>query len=325
MSYSHRPTLIGLSGDSLREAFGRSLVSLAEEFPQFAVFDADVAGGTGTHHFRTAYPERFYQFGIAEQNMVSAAAGFSSVGMIPIVTTFAVFFLRALEQVRLSVAYSNRNVKLVASHPGLDVGPDGASAQCLEDLACFRSIPNMAVIVPADPIEMKLATRAVLEFQGPVYMRSGRSPATNIFADDHNFVIGKGSILTDGVDATIFACGVQVSRSLESHKYLINQGISVRVVNMSTIKLLDVELIISSVVKTGCCVVTEDHSVIGGLGSAVAEVCAAHVPVPIEFVGIRDLFGESGEPLELIHQFSIDPHAIVKATKKLFQETLILV
>src|SRR6202140_978159 len=179
------PLLIGTSGDSLREAFGKTLVQLAPKYTNFVVFDAHLAGGTGVHHFRKAYPGRFFQFGIAEQNMMAAAGGFASTGVIPFVTTFAVFCLRALEQARLSIAYARRNAKIVASHPGLDVGPDGGSAQALEDLAAFRAIPGMTVISPADPVEMALATRAILEFQGPVYMRTGRSPARRVFGDNH--------------------------------------------------------------------------------------------------------------------------------------------
>src|SRR6266851_2073034 len=175
------PLLIGSSGDSLREAFGKALVQLATKYPNFVVFDADIAGGTGTHHFRKGYPDRFFQFGIAEQNMMAAAGGFASTGVIPFVTTFAVFCLRAIEQARLSIAYARRNVKIVASHPGLDVGPDGGSAQALEDMAAFRAVPGMTVLSPADPIEMALATKAVLDFDGPVYMRTGRSPARRLF------------------------------------------------------------------------------------------------------------------------------------------------
>src|SRR5271165_7511128 len=196
------PALIGSSGDSLREAFGKTLSALADEFPKLVVLDADIAGGTGAHHFRKSHPERFLQFGIAEQNMMAAAGGLAAVGLIPVVTTFAVFCLRAIEQARLSLAYSNRNAKIVASHPGLDVGPDGGSAQALEDLAAFRAIPGMTVISPADPVETALATRAILEFEGPVYMRTGRSPAQRLFGEDHRFEIGKGQILHLGDEVT---------------------------------------------------------------------------------------------------------------------------
>src|SRR6201994_1955374 len=233
------PALIGTSGDSLREAFGKALSGLADEFKNVVVLDADIAGGTGVHHFRKSHPDRFLQFGIAEQNMMAAAGGLAAVGLQPIVTTFAVFCLRAVEQARLSIAYAGRNVKIVASHPGLDVGPDGGSAQSLGDMAAFRAIPGMTVISPADPTEMALATRAILAFDGPVYMRTGRSPSRRIFGDDHVFEIGKGQIVRDGTDVTIVACGVEVARALDAADLLAEDKISARVVNMATIKPID--------------------------------------------------------------------------------------
>src|SRR5258707_2286854 len=237
------PQLIGSAGDSLRESFGKALALNAENYPDVVVLDADIAGGTGVHHFRKALPHRFFQFGIAEQNMMAAAGGMAATGLIPVVTTFAVFCLRAIEQARLSIAYAKRNVKIVASHPGLDVGPDGGSAQALEDLAAFRAIPGMTVISPADPIEMALATKAVLDFDGPVYMRTGRSAATRVFGDDHRFEIGKGQILTQGRDVTLVACGVEVARALKAAEMLARDGIEARVVNMATIKPIDAELL----------------------------------------------------------------------------------
>ncbi len=218
------PQLIGPSGDSLREAFGKAITALAPEYPQLIVCDADIAGGTGVHHFRAAHPDRFIQFGIAEQNMMAAAGGLAAVGMLPVVTTFAVFCLRAVEQARLSIAYAKRNVKIVASHPGIDVGPDGGSAQCLEDIAAFRAIPGMTVISPADATEMALATKAVLDFDGPVYMRTGRSGAPRIFGEDHTFEIGKGQIIKKGRDLTIVACGVEVARALDAAEILERTG-----------------------------------------------------------------------------------------------------
>src|SRR5215831_374617 len=237
------PALIGSSGDSLREAFGKALSSLADEFPQLVVLDADIAGGTGVHHFRKSHPARFLQFGIAEQNMMAAAAGMAAVGLIPVVTTFAVFCLRAIEQARLSIAYTKRNVKIVASHPGLDVGPDGGSAQALEDMAAFRAIPGMTVISPADPLEMALAVKAMLDFDGPVYMRTGRSPAKRVFTDGHRFEIGKGQTLREGRDVTLVACGVEVARALQAAEMLAREKIAARVVNMPTIKPIDAELL----------------------------------------------------------------------------------
>jgi len=310
------PNLIGTSGDSLREAFGKTLVKIADDFPNMVILDADIAGGTGTHHFRKSYPDRFFQFGIAEQNMMSSAGGMAATGLIPVVTTFAVFCLRAIEQARLSIAYSQRNVKIVGSHPGLDTGPDGASAQCLEDIAAFRAIPGMVVISPADPLEMALATAAIMRHVGPVYMRSGRSPAKRIFSEGHKFEIGKGCIVRDGTDLTIVACGAQVHRSLEAADLLQVRGISAQVVNMATIKPIDRELLNRCAQETGAFVVTEDHNILGGLGGAVAEAVALDTPAPIEFVGVADLFGESGEPQELAEKYGLTATHIAMAAER---------
>jgi len=318
-SVASGPLLLGSAGDSLREAFGRALVSLASQFPNFVVFDADVAGGTGTHHFRKAYPERFFQLGIAEQNMMALAGGFASVGVVPVVTTFAVFCLRALEQARLSIAYARRNVKIVASHPGLDAGPDGASAQALEDLAAYRALPNMVVLVPADPLEVSQATAAMLRHQGPVYMRTGRSPARRILDSTYQFEIGKGQVLRDGRDVTIVACGDEVARALDAAEQLAQEKITARVVNMSTLKPLDTELILRCARETGCFVTAENHSIYGGLGSAVAEALALSHPCPIEFVGVRDSFGESGEPEELAEKYGLSAAHIAAAARRVLQ------
>lgn len=313
---SAAPALIAQGNDSLREAFGKALSGLADEFQNVVVLDADIAGGTGVHHFRKSHPDRFIQFGIAEQNMMAAAGGLAATGFIPIVTTFAVFCLRAVEQARLSLAYARRNAKIVASHPGLDVGPDGGSAQALEDMAAFRAIPGMTVISPADPIEMKLATRAMLEFDGPVYMRTGRSPAQRVFGDDHTFEIGKGKIVRDGKDVTIVACGVEVARAVEAAELLAADGIEARVVNMATIKPIDSELLARCAKHTGCFVTAEDHNIHGGLGSAVAESLAASHPCPIEYIGVKDVFGASGEPEELAEQFGLTAPFIAKAARR---------
>ena len=313
---SKEPKLLGSSGDSLREAFGRALTELAPSYPAVVALDADIAGGTGMHHFRDAYPKQFIQCGIAEQNMMAMAGGLAAVGLIPLVTTFAVFTLRAIEQARLSIAYADMNVKIVASHPGLDVGPDGASAQCLEDLACFRSLPNMVVLSPCDPLEMSLATKAILEFKGPVYMRTGRSEAVRILAKGYEFEIGKGKILQEGTDVSIIACGVEVARALEAWELLSKDGISARVVNMSTIKPIDTELLINCVRDTGAIVTAEDHNILGGLGSAVAEAVVQNEPCPIEFIGVKDVFGESGMPAELAEKYELTAAFIAKAAKR---------
>jgi transketolase len=316
MSASSAPSLIAQSGDSLREAFGKTLANLAQEFPKLVVLDADIAGGTGVHHFRKSNPERFLQFGIAEQNMMAAAGGLAAVGLLPVVTTFAVFCLRAVEQARLSLAYCRRNAKIVASHPGLDVGPDGGSAQALEDIAAFRAIPGMTVISPADSIEMALATRAILEFDGPVYMRTGRSPAKRVFGDDHVFHIGEGRIVCKGRDVTIVACGVEVARAVEAAEILAGERISARVVNMATIKPIDSALLSRCARETGAIVTAEDHNIHGGLGGAVAESLAATTPCPIEFVGVKDTFGASGEPEELADHFGIGAKHIAEAARR---------
>lgn len=310
------PSLIGTSGDSLREAFGKALVELAERYPKFVVFDADVAGGTGTHHFLKAYPNRFYQFGIAEQNMMAAAGGFASTGIVPFVTTFAVFCLRATEQVRLSIAYANRNVKIVASHPGLDVGPDGASAQALEDLAVFRAIPGMVVVSPADALEVAQATEVILNYEGPVYMRTGRSPSPRVLDASYRFQLGRGQILRDGTDVTLVACGVEVARALDAAEILAAEGIGARVVNMASLKPIDAQLLERCATETGCFVTAEDHNIHGGLGSAVAEVLAQTRPCPIEFIGVRDTFGESGEPDELAEKYGLTAPHIAEAARR---------
>lgn len=310
---STQPQLIGSTGDSLREAFGQALVALAEAHPSFIVLDADVAGGSGTHHFRREYPDRFYQMGIAEQNMMSAAAGFAATGLIPIVTTFAVFSLRAVEQTRLSIAYPRRNVKIVASHPGLDAGSDGASAQALEDLAIFRSIPGLTVVSPADPFETGQATEVILNHVGPVYMRTGRSASHRILDNPYQFELGRGKILRDGSDVTIVACGVEVARSLEAAKILEHESISARVVNMSTVKPIDSGLIKSCSAETGCFVTAEDHNIHGGLGSAVAESLVSSRPAPLELVGVEDSFGESGDTDELAEKYGLSPSFIAEA------------
>jgi transketolase len=318
---NNAPVLIGSSGDSLREAFGVALTGIANDFPAMVVLDADIAGGTGAHHFRKAYPSRFIQCGIAEQNMVAMAGGLAATGIIPVVTTFAVFMLRAIEQARLSIAYADMNVKLVASHPGLDVGPDGASAQCLEDIAMFRAIPNMVVLSPCDPLEIKQATRAMLEYIGPVYMRTGRSDSQRILDSGYQFEIGKGRILKEGCDLSIIGCGVTTARALEAAKHLESEGISARVVNMSTIKPIDEALIIKCATETGRILTVEDHSTIGGLGSAVAEVIVQNTPVPVKILGMKDVFGESGESDELAAKYGLDALGIVKSVKQFMDLT----
>ncbi|MEC7961248.1 MAG: transketolase family protein [Pseudomonadota bacterium] len=293
---------------SLRDAFGNALIELAERRDDFVVLDADVAGGTGVNPFRYKYPERFIQCGIAEQNMMSMAAGIASTGIIPIVTCYAVFAsMRAIEQARNSVAYPHFNVKVIASHVGLDVGPDGASHQCLEDLAIYRAIPNFSVLSPADPIQLNCLLSRILDFQGPIYMRTGRSPVPDIHQQfvHNDFQIGKANVLKKGNDLSIIATGIMVYRALDAAEKLEKEGISARVINISTIKPIDKEIIVSAAQETKAIVTAEDHNIFGGLGSATAECVSQFAPCPIEFVGIKDTFGESGEPSELAKKYNL--------------------
>ncbi len=313
------PALIGTTGDSLREAFGRALAEQGALRPELMVLDADIAGGTGTHHFRSRFPERFVQCGIAEQNMMAMAAGLASVGLEPVVTGFAVFCLRAIEQARLSIAYARRRVKIFASHPGLDVGPDGASAQCLEDLAMFRSLPGMTVVSPSDPLEMKLATAAVLDHPGPAYVRTGRSPARRLPARRGPFVIGEARLLRAGRDVTLVACGVEVARALDAAQRLSIRGIDARVVDMSTLAPLDGGVLANAVRETGALVTAEDHGLVGGLGAAVAEWSARNAPCPMEMVGVDDRFGESGEPEELAGLYGLLGEDIEQAALRVLE------
>lgn len=305
---------------SLRTAFGRILCCLAEERDDFVFFDADVGGGTGAKPFIDKYPQRVLQFGIAEQNLMAAAAGFSTVGLIPVVSTFAVFgLMRAYEQFRTVIAYPKRNVKLCCSHLGVDVGPDGATAQMLEDIAIARSIPNVTVVSPADANEFMLAFPKVLDWKGPVYMRIGRSPAPVIFDSKHTFQIGKANVLRLGDDITIVATGVMVERALKANKLLEEKGISARVINLSTIKPIDEEVLLCAAAETGGIVTAEDHNVLGGMGSAIAEVVVKKHPIPMVFVGIKDRFGCSGEPEELAKYFHLTAEDIVSASQEVME------
>lgn len=308
---------------TMRDAFGDILVELAQIRDDFVVLDADVAGGTGTLPFRERFPERFIQCGIAEQNMMSAAAGISDSGLIPVVTCYAVFAtMRALDQMRNSIAYPRFNVKIVASHLGLDVGPDGPTHQCIEDLAIVRSIPNMTVVAPADPSELEAAFRVVLDYVGPVYLRTGRSPVPDIIQPGITFKLGEGRVLREGADATIIAVGVMVHRALAAAALLDAEGISCRVVDMASIKPLDAELVIDCARRTGAIVTAEDHNILGGLGGAVAEVLVEHCPVPMERVGLRDRFAESGESEDLARAYNLMPDDISRSVRQVVDRRL---
>jgi len=303
---------------SVRDAFGRILLHQAQDRTDWVLLDADVAGGTGAKPLVTEHPDRVMQFGIAEQNMMAAAGGVADTGLIPVVSTFAAFgCMRAHEQFRTALAYPERNAKLCCSHVGLDVGPDGATAQMLEDLATMRAIPGVTVISPADANEFMQAFKAILDYKGPVYMRIGRSPAPVVFGADHNFEIGKASRVREGEDVTIIATGVMVARALEAADMLADEGVSVRVVNMATIKPIDVEEVVAAARETKGIVSAEDHNVFGGLGSAVAECAAQNHPAKMKFVGVKDTFGKSGEHDELPAMFGIDTKAVYFACKEL--------
>jgi transketolase len=309
------PTQIGSSGNSLREAFGRSLVQLANKY-DFYVLDGDVAGGTGVHSFRDCFPKRYINAGIAEQNMMGVAAGISLETDLPVfVTGFATFLMRAWEIARLSVAYNNANVKIIASHVGLDVGPDGASAQSLEDISCWRAVPNMTVLAPCDPREVYLATEAILNIKTPIYMRTGRSNiAGRVYSDDWDkFEIGCGHVITThkqaktvliGHGSTVYTC-VQAAHNLYEKSY------PVTVVNISTIKPIDVPLLTKLARKHTRFIVIEDHNIYGGLGSAVSDVLAKCHPRHVRFVGVRNTFGESGEPDELMVKYGLDVDTLI--------------
>ncbi len=306
-----------MSDISLREAFGTALVKAGEERSDFVVFDADVAGGTCTNFFRDAFPERFFQCGIAEQNMFSLAAGFSTTGITPVVTAYGVFAsMRAIEQARNSIAYPDFNVKIVASHLGLDTGPDGPTHQAMEDIAIYRSIANFTVLAPGDPAEMQGAVGAMLNHKGPLYMRTGRSPVPSVLEADESFEIGRGKVIRDGADVAIIATGVMLHRAYGAAVALSEAGISAMVVNMSSIKPIDRALIIECAEKTGAVVTAEDHNRYGGLGSAVAEVLAESLPTPMRIVAIDDTFAESGDPVALAEKYGLSINEIRRMAKE---------
>ena len=295
-----------------REAYGKALAALADKYPDLVCFDADLAGATMTKFFKAACPERFFDMGIAEADMVGVAAGMSLCGFKPFVNTFAMFAAgRAWEQVRNSVAYPHLNVKVVGSHGGLSVGEDGATHQCNEDIALMRAIPGMVVINPADDIEARAAVKAAYEYVGPVYLRFGRLavPVINDGAD-YKFEIGKGVTLREGSDCSIIATGLCVSEALAAADTLAEQGIHAEVINIHTIKPLDEELVVKTAKKTGRVFTVEEHSIIGGLGAAVAETLGEKCPTKITRIGVNDVFGESGPAKELLHKYGLDAEGI---------------
>ena len=303
-----------------RDAYGKALVKLGEINKDVVVLDADLSKSTKTADFQKVFPERFFNMGIAEQNLMGVAAGFAAAGKIPFASTFAVFAIgRAYDQIRNTIGYPHLNVKIAATHAGLTVGEDGGSHQMLEDIALTRAIPGMTVIVPADGTETEKAVFAAAEMDGPVYIRLGRPGVPVIFDEDYKFEIGKAAIVEEGTEVTIFATGIMVSIAIEAGKLLAKENISAEIVNISTIKPLDKKGIIESVSKTRCCITCEEHNILGGLGSAVAEVLAENIPVPMERVGVEDVFGKSGSPDELLNAFGLTSENIAAKVKKVLQ------
>ena len=295
-----------------RESYGNALVELGKKHDDLVVLDADLAGATKTGIFKKAFPERHIDCGIAEGNMMAVAAGLAAAGMVPFASSFAMFAAgRAYEQVRNSIGYPHLNVKIGATHAGISVGEDGASHQCLEDIALMRVIPGMTVIVPSDDIEARAAVEAAYAYKGPVYLRFGRL-AVPVINDrpDYHFEIGRGITLREGKDVTIVATGLEVQSALEAAQKLAADGIDAEVINIHTIKPLDEELILASARKTGRVVTVEEHSVIGGLGGAVCEVLSAKAPVPVLRIGVNDVFGESGPAVELLHKYRLDGEGV---------------
>ena len=299
-----------------REAYGKALVDLGNQNDKVVVLDADLAGATMTKYFKAAHPDRFYDCGIAEANMMNIGAGLSTMGLIPFCSTFAMFGAgRAYEQIRNSIAYPKFNVKICCSHAGVSVGEDGGSHQSIEDIGLMRMIPGMTVIVPADANEARKATFALAEFQGPVYMRLARL-ATPVFEEDYPFEIGKANVLREGKDAAVFACGLMVNEALETAKLLAAEGIEISVINMHTIKPLDADCVLKYAEKCGKVVTVEEHSVIGGLGDAVADALMGKVCCKFKKIGVNDQFGQSGKAADVLREYGLTADQIAVKIKE---------
>lgn len=304
-----------------RDAYGDALVSLGKKRNDVVVLDADLSGSTKTSKFAKVFPDRFFNIGIAEQDMMGTAAGLAIGGKLPFVSTFAVFATgRAWEQVRQSICYPNLNVKIVASHSGVTVGEDGGSHQSVEDIAVMRVIPHMTVIVPADGPETLQAIEAVAEYKGPCYVRVGRNKVPTLFGADYKFKIGKAHVFNEGKDAAIIATGIMVAEALRTRDLLKAEGIDVGVIDMSTIKPLDTDAVIGAAKRCGAIVTAEEHSIIGGLGGAVAEALAESVPVPMARIGVRDTFGTSGDQEALLKHYGLSAGDIAAAVKEVIKK-----
>lgn len=299
-----------------REAYGKALAEFGAEYENLVVLDADLAAATKTGVFKKAFPERFFDCGIAENNMIGVAVGLSLSGKIPFASSFAMFAAgRSFEQVRNSIGYPHCNVKIGATHAGITVGEDGATHQCCEDIALMRTIPGMVILNPADAVEARLAVKAAIEYNGPVYLRFGRMAVPVIYGDDYKFEIGRGVKLADGKDVSLIATGIEVEQALLARELLASEGISASVVNIPTIKPLDEELVIAEANACGAVVTCEEHTVIGGLGAAVAECLSEKRPTPVLRVGVNDVFGRSGPAKELVSYFGLDAAAIAAKAK----------
>ena len=304
-------------GKATREAYGEALKEIGGKNEQIVVLDADLSKSTKTNVFAKAYPQRFFNVGIAEQNLVGTAAGLAASGKTPFVSTFAMFAAgRAFEQIRNSVCYPKLNVKVAATHAGLTVGEDGASHQAIEDVSLMRSLPNMTVLVPADEEETRQAIAWAAVYQGPVYIRLGRMSVDNVSPEGYVFAPAKAAVLTEGNDVALIANGVMVMAALEAAKMLAAEGIQARVINMASVKPLDEAAVVSAAKETGAIVTCEEHSIIGGLGSAVAEVLAEQAPAPLERVGVKDTFGESGKPKELLAKYGLTAADVAEAARR---------
>ena len=299
-----------------REAYGKALAEFGAVYENLVVLDADLAAATKTGTFKKAFPDRFFDCGIAENNMIGVATGMSLCGKIPFASSFAMFAAgRSFEQIRNSIGYPHNNVKIGATHAGITVGEDGATHQCNEDIALMRSIPGMVILNPADATEARLAVKAAIEYVGPVYLRFGRMAVPTLFGDDYKFEIGKGVKMAEGTDVALIATGIEVEQALLAREILANEGISASVVNISTIKPLDEELVVAEAMACGAIVTCEEHTIIGGLGSAVTECLAEKCPVPILRVGVNDEFGRSGPAKELVSYYKLDAASIAEKAK----------
>ena len=310
-----------MMGKATRDAYGEALKELGAQYPEIVVLDADLSASTKTKDFADVYPDRFFDCGIAEGNMMSVAAGLASCGKIPFASTFAVFGAgRAYEQIRNSICYPKLNVKIALTHAGLTVGEDGATHQMLEDIALMRVLPNMTVIVPADAAETKAAVKWAASYHGPVFIRMGRAKCDDITDPEQPFIPGKAAILRKGYDLTIIACGIMTGKAMQAADILTGAGISARVINMSSIKPIDESAIIKAAEDTGAILTAEEHSVKGGLGSAVAEVVVKNCPVPMAMVGVEDQFGESGTADDLLKAYGLTAAKIAETAMRLYKK-----